>query len=71
MLRRQKKATGSSALHAAVESLKRPGYAVGSPAVTTYGRACVMVGGKVYWEEQAVEMADRGYASPEKDEVQN
>ncbi len=63
MFRQRSKQVASPQLQAAVTSLKRNGYAVGSPVASLTGRTWVMVGGKLYWEEQAIELAAAGSSS--------
>ena len=65
MFKRRFKQAVSPELQVAVTALKRNGYAVGMPVVSLTGRTWVMVGGKLYWEDQAIEMAGVGSASPE------
>ena len=64
MFKRRPKQFVSPELQAAIDALKRNGYAVGSPVRSLTGRTWVMVGGKFYWEDQAIEMAATGSASP-------
>ena len=65
MSKQRSRQAASPELQAAVHHLKRNGYAVGSPVMSLTGRAWVMVAGKFYWEEQAIEMAEGGSAIPE------
>ena len=63
MFKRRPKQAASSELQEAIASLKRSGYAVGSPVASLTGWMWVMVGGKLYWEEQAIEMAMSPHSS--------
>ena len=57
MSKRRQNQVGSPELQAALEYLKRSGYAVGSPMTDQNGRTWVLIGGRLLWEEEVLQMS--------------
>ena len=57
MSKKRFREAGSPELQLALEALRRSGYAVGSPMRDRNGRTSVVVGGKLFWEEEVLQMS--------------